>query len=323
LQVYFNGHNLLSSLLKKAGVKHTMIDNAFETMSDAVKAQELADQFSVEQLHRRLELFAWQYCPVYKKFKSRYHWSIMQAEYSTDIVFKTQTALAPLYSELVSTAIHTVKPDNIATFFGQKLDRSRYTGEIGNTYNVRTEGSRIKHTIGCASIKIYDKFGKILRIEATTNNVSFFKHYREVEHRDGTTSNQIAPLKKNIYSLAFLSEILKSSNRRYIEFISEFDSKKICSNRTIHRHRRWLYARFVASPPQIFKAINRHSQLDITTAKGGGFLRTNKIRERSIKRKPSPHSIVGYLGFPLTIRGNDKKRKMSFPNVSIGNLPFD
>jgi hypothetical protein len=33
---------------------------------------------------------------------------------------------------------------------------------------------------------MYDKFSLILRIETTVNDVSFFKHYREVEHRDGS-----------------------------------------------------------------------------------------------------------------------------------------
>jgi hypothetical protein len=33
---------------------------------------------------------------------------------------------------------------------------------------------------------MYDKFGHILRIETVANDVSFFKHHRRVEHRDGT-----------------------------------------------------------------------------------------------------------------------------------------
>jgi hypothetical protein len=30
---------------------------------------------------------------------------------------------------------------------------------------------------------MYDKFGVVLRLETTTNDVSFFKHHRKVEHR--------------------------------------------------------------------------------------------------------------------------------------------
>jgi len=37
----------------------------------------------------------------------------------------------------------------------------------------------------------------------------------------------MAPLKKNIYSLSFLLENLKASNKRYLEFISAFDNKEI------------------------------------------------------------------------------------------------
>lgn len=226
LMIYINGHNLLASELKQAGIKYTMLDNAFDSIEDAAKAQELSNNISIEKLHRKLEDFAWQFCPVYKDFNLRYHWSITQGEYATDIVFKKQKDLQQIYGELIATAIHTVKPENIATFLGHKLD-TRYQGEVGNNYNVRIEGSRIKHTMGSASIKMYDKFGKILRIETTTNDISFFKHFREVVHRDRETSYEMASLKKNIYSLTFLADNLKDSNRRYLEYISAFNNKEV------------------------------------------------------------------------------------------------
>jgi hypothetical protein len=57
----------------------------------------------------------------------------------------------------------------------------------------------------------------------TANDVSFFKHHRTVEHRDGTRSKQIAPVRKTIYSLAVMSELLGASNQRYIAFLSQLD----------------------------------------------------------------------------------------------------
>jgi DNA-binding MarR family transcriptional regulator len=80
---------------------------------------------------------------------------------------------------------------------------------------------------------MYDKFSKILRIETTTNDISFFKHFREVVHRDGSKSHAMAPLKKNIYSLAFLKDNLKSANKRYLEFISAFDNKEVGRKRLL------------------------------------------------------------------------------------------
>ena len=225
LQVYINGHNILANELKKQGIKFSMIDNAFDYIDDFKKAQDICNNLDVKQIHKSIDSLAEKFCPVLSSFNQVYHWSIMQAEYATDIVFKKQVYLQNIYSELTATAIHTVKPDNVATFLGHKVD-PRYQGEIGNNYNIRIEGSRIKHTMGKSSIKMYDKFSKILRIETTTNDVSFFKHYREVEHRNGEKSMQYASLKKNIYSLIPLVTLFSASNKRYLEYISAFDNKE-------------------------------------------------------------------------------------------------
>jgi hypothetical protein len=226
LQIYFNGHSLLSRDLDKAGIGYSMLDNSFDSVDNFPRVQKLSDNLNVESLHKKFDELASRYCPVHQHFNQRYHWSIMQAEYATDIIFKKQETLQSLYSELVTTAIHTVTPDNIMTFFSKKLD-PRYTGEIGNNYNVRIQGSRIKHSVGKNSIKMYDKFGKILRIETTVNDVTFFKHYREVEQRDGTKTKKYTAMRKNIYSLNGLQEILINSNRRYLEFISSIESRDV------------------------------------------------------------------------------------------------
>ncbi len=79
--------------------------------------------------------------------------------------------------------------------------------------------------MGCNSIKMYDKFSQILRIETTTNNISFFQHYRTVEHRDGTSGTKLANMRKTIHSLGALRECLAASNRRYLEFISTIEDR--------------------------------------------------------------------------------------------------
>lgn len=222
LQFYFNGHNWLSYKLKKKGIGHEIRDNGFLKIEDFRTAQDLSDGFRAEDLHHALDAFASRYCPVVGLYGQTYRWSIMQAEYSTDILFKNQENLKYLYEPLVRTAIHSVKPDNIASFLGRKVD-PRYQGEMGNNFNTRILGTRIKHRMGAVSIKMYDKFGIILRIETTANDVSHFKHLRKVQQRDGTIVERVAPMKKNIYSLFPLMRIMKASNRRYLEFISTFD----------------------------------------------------------------------------------------------------
>jgi len=70
---------------------------------------------------------------------------------------------------------------------------------------------------------MYDKFGQILRIETTTNDGSFFKHHRRVEHRNGSPPAASPPVKKTIYSLIGLREILFGCNRRYVAHLFALD----------------------------------------------------------------------------------------------------
>lgn len=100
----------------------------------------------------------------------------------------------------------------------------QYQEDLGNDFGTRIEGTRIKHHMGPAGIKMYGTFGPILRIETTANDVSFFKHYRTVEQRNGKLEFKLAPVKKAIYSLQpDLRKLLAASNMRYLAFLSEID----------------------------------------------------------------------------------------------------
>jgi len=222
LQFYFNGHGALEAALRKRQIEARMLDNGFVHVADWLHAQRLAEQLRPELLHRKLDRYARVFCPPIALFDSGYHWSLMQVEYATDIVFRRQQELAPIYEALVRTAVHAVKAENVATFLGRKL-YGQYRDELGNDFQTRIQGTRIKHHMGKAAIKMYDKHGLILRIETTVNDVSFFKHHRRVEHRDGSWEMKTAALKKSIYSLPALVELMCAANRRYLEFISTLD----------------------------------------------------------------------------------------------------
>jgi hypothetical protein len=219
LQFYFNGHNWLANQLKQRGIAYKMLDNAFVHIADYTVANQLANEFDIEILHLRLDEFAQHYCPAVADLKLTYYWSIMQSEYATDLVFKNRDTLQAFYPLLLETLTHAVKPADIATFLGRKLN-GNYQGEMGNRFNKRWLGTRLKHQMGPISIKMYDKFRFILRIETTANNVSFFQHYRQVQHRDGSTTTRWAPMKKTIHSLPALRELLFAANQRYLKFIS-------------------------------------------------------------------------------------------------------
>jgi DNA-binding transcriptional ArsR family regulator len=222
LQFYCNGHSWLARQLTAAGIGFTQADNTFTRIDDFARAQELADELSPVHLHRFLNRYAKLCCPVLDTFGESYHWSLTQVEYSTDIVFRSPVILKALYEQLCRQAVLSVKAENIATFLSHKIP-PHVVAEIGSQFSTRVEGTCIKHRYGKCSVKMYDKFSLVLRLETTTNDVSFFKHHRKVEHRDKSSTWELAPVKKSIYSLHDLRDILLGCNKRYLAFLSTLD----------------------------------------------------------------------------------------------------
>jgi DNA-binding transcriptional ArsR family regulator len=222
LQFYCNGHAWLARRLAAEGIGYTMADNAFTRIDDWERAQELADSFSPARLRRTLDRYAAQCCPVIEAFGQDYHWSLMEVEYATDLVFRSAATLGPLYEHLIRQSVLSVKAEQIASFLGQRIT-PRLDQAVESRFATRIQGTCVKHRFGKASLKMYDKAGIVLRIETTANDVSFFKHHRLVEHRHGPASEALAPVRKTIYSLGCLRAILLGCNRRYLAHLSALD----------------------------------------------------------------------------------------------------
>jgi hypothetical protein len=222
LQVYCNGHSWLARKLAAAGIDFTQADNTFTRIDDFPRAQALADNLSPDRLHNILDYYVELCCPVLDAFEQTYHWSLTQVEYSTDLVFRSKNVLKALYEQLCRQAVLTVKAEHIATFLSRKIP-PHLVAEIGSQLETRVEGTCIKHRYGKCSVKMYDKFSLVLRLETTTNDVSIFKHHRKVEHHDGSSTRKLAPVKKSIYSLRDLRDILLDCNNRYLAFLATLD----------------------------------------------------------------------------------------------------
>jgi hypothetical protein len=222
LMFYFNGHNLLENKLISAGIEYAKHDNAFVSVSDYELAQKLSDGVDAKGIHKILDGCANRWCPLPNEWNISYQWTLAEVEYSLDIIFKDAGTLKPLYDNIIETAMHTITPENIANFLGKRFSL-QFDGEAGSRYNKRILGTRIKHQLGDTSVKVYDKFGSILRIEVTSNDVSEMRVFRPVVKRDGTTVSKMAPVKKSIYSLFDLVSLFKRACYRYLETISSFD----------------------------------------------------------------------------------------------------
>jgi len=70
-------------------------------------------------LHERLDRYAQWLCPVLDVFGQTYHWSLRQAEYSTDLMFRSQQTLVPLYDLLSRQAMRVDTPE-VAGLLGKR-----------------------------------------------------------------------------------------------------------------------------------------------------------------------------------------------------------
>jgi hypothetical protein len=122
--------DLASSLLLGSPIARSreLLDELYDLQTE--KAQTISDGWEAKRIHERLNELARLCCPIYRDFATGYHWSVNQCEYATDVVFRKQADLQAICGNLTRTAIHTVKPDNIATFLGKKLS-TQFEGEMG------------------------------------------------------------------------------------------------------------------------------------------------------------------------------------------------
>ena len=121
LQFYCEGHSWLARQLTAAGIGFTAADKTFVRIGDWQRAQDLADAFSPNLLHRVLDRYAARCCPVLEVFGQTYHWSLVQVEYATDLVFRSNATLGPLYEQLARQSMLSVKAEQIGTFLGRQI----------------------------------------------------------------------------------------------------------------------------------------------------------------------------------------------------------
>jgi hypothetical protein len=225
VQVYVNGHEWLAQQMVQKKLGFVQQHNAFTELDDPDQAQRIADRFARLNWPKILDRWARQVNPLLGELLPGYsvHWGVDQAEYATDLLFKSRAALAGLYRALLDYAVRTFTPKNILNFLGRKWDR-RFDGEVHTHYeNDRWFGTRIKHRMKSNWLKMYDKFGLILRIETVINSPKEFWVYRTRWHRDGTSSAGYYPMTKSVDSLVDYQEQALACNRRYLDALAVVD----------------------------------------------------------------------------------------------------
>jgi len=190
-----------------------------------------------------------------------YYWTIRQAEYATDVIFKDAASLKKLYPGLIHHAIKHFSSEDVMRFL-QRRCNTRFSGEVMSTISKRVEGVRIKHWVAENSIKMYDKQGCVLRIETTINNPRRFKVYREV-YRKGQKKNAWIPMRKGVADIYRYAGISHAANARYLDALSaigkeepSFQLLDSVSNSISKNNRRYRALRPIASDEaRLFQSV--------------------------------------------------------------------
>ena len=223
VQVCLNGHDVLARKLDKHGIAYHKEDNAFTWIEDTRRAQRFADRLVKMNWPRILTSFARRVNPLLKDLLAGmdYYWVADQVEYATDVMFKSPAALKPLYEKLVKHASTCFSAEDILQFLGRKL-HGNYQGEVLSDYKKRWPGARVKHRAKGNWIKMYDKHGRVLRIETVINQLREFKVRRQGV-RNGQEVMDWFPLCKGVANLFRYVEICRGANRRYLDALAAVD----------------------------------------------------------------------------------------------------
>src|SRR5262245_14467725 len=225
IQVYVNGHSWLAREMLARRLGFNLQDNAFTALDDPEAAQELADSFADLNWTKILDRLARRVNPlmVERSFRSLcYYWVVTQADYANDLIFTGGEALAGLYPRLLDHAAVNFSAQDILGFLGRRF-RPRYDGEVlTDCQKGRHPGARIKHRVKHNWLKMYDKFGRVLRIESVINDPREFR-VRRLRTREGRREMVWCPMNKGVINLYRYREVALASNRRYLEALAVVD----------------------------------------------------------------------------------------------------
>jgi hypothetical protein len=225
MQVYVNGHEWLARKLAAQGIDFRKVDNAFVWLADpqSVHARQLA-RFWRRDWPKFLDRLARHFNPLLTDWLAgqNYYWVIDQAEFSTDVLFTDRSALAPLRSHLYEHAALCFGADKVMTFLGRRY-RETFQGDVRTYWHRREPGAAVKHWVKRNALKMYDKDGRVLRIETVINNPREFFVHRARLKQDGTKEVGWFPMSKGIANLYRYAQVGQKANERYLEALAVVD----------------------------------------------------------------------------------------------------
>ena len=290
IEICLNGREWLARQLDRAGVAYARQENYFAWIADLPRAQSLMNQQLQTHWRTHLQGLLDQCHPFHKEIcrplEWEYYWTCCESEYATDLMFRDPARLAALYPRLVQHALLNFSSRDVLRFLGRNVPltgKARFQGEILTDLKARAEGIRIKHRVNRNSLKMYDKFGRGLRVETTIDQCEDFQVWRRPEGRPDQPKKWRA-MRRGLADLDRRAQVSQAANERYLLALAAVDEKTPLRQLAEH------LCRPVWRKGVRYRALNPWSPLDGTLlqAINRGEFALNGLRNRDIRGRLFP-----------------------------------
>ena len=259
LRVSINGREWLARQLDAAGIGYRRRDNCFTRIDDVAAANNLLQQQLREDWSTVLDGLARQvnpnYTPDFERLGLHYYWSVYQSEWASDVMFRSPAELARRYPRLVRHGITQFGSGDVMRFLARRVCADgrvnpRFHGDLLSDLRTRVEGVRLKHRVDANTLKMYDKFASVLRVETTINDPKDFKVYRP-KPTDPSQTPDWLPLRKTVADLPRRAEVSQNANQRYLDALAAVEDTTPLKELTnpVCRPTRWKKQRVRALNP--------------------------------------------------------------------------
>lgn len=227
-----NGRDWLAQQLTNARIDYRKLDNCFPWVENFAVAQKLADEQRTVNWPHVLDGWAGEshrLAPSFLPCHVPYYWSAETAEYATDFAFRSKEELQRIYPLLVEHARTILQSTDLLRFMGYRVrkdgqPRLNLAGEVTTRIKELVEGTCVKHQIFENLLKMYDKFGIVLRLETLLHNLRDFKIYRTKEN-DPAGPVEYLRMRQGVVDLAGRAEVSQQINERYAESLATVEDQ--------------------------------------------------------------------------------------------------
>jgi hypothetical protein len=232
MHIGLNGREWLARQMTRAGLKYQKKDNTFTWVQDWQAAQCLLDNQLRTAWPSLLDQWAQQSHPWLVQHLPQpvpYYWSVQEAEFATDLVFRKPEHLQRLYARLVHYSTSLLKSTDVLRFMGYQVTKAGrprvdFADEVVTTIKELVEGTCVKHRVAQNVLKMYDKFGQVLRLENLLINVRDFKVYRRREgQRNGPL--EYLRLRKSVADIHRRADLGRKINERFADALAAAEDK--------------------------------------------------------------------------------------------------